>query len=99
MEESLIAGRWSDRGHWGLELSWSKAVVGHVEPSEAYLQSYPDARGGWYGAPAGLIRVGPQGGLRRGSVEWTIQAGLTVSDRGHQATLPVVLATGVAYAW
>ncbi len=98
-EFSGIAGYYKPKWFVACKVGFDKAIVTHFKHSEAYKQSFPDAKNGWYGpATGGNFHYGVQAGISFKHSDITLDAGKMIAqDFNTKPLLPFKIQIGCNY--
>ncbi len=89
VDAAILAGRYARGGFFAAELGFDWTLTTHVGHRDLYrTKVYADARDGWYGNPAGMFRVGLQGGLSFGRYDVVVRAGRFADVAGKPPLFP-----------
>lgn len=96
----VLAGRYTRAWFAAGELGFQWSFATHVTHSNDYrMLVYPDARDGWYGNTAALLRAGVQAGVTFGGNDLVVRAGMVRDDSGHAPLLPIYATLGYDRRW
>ena len=94
----LLAGHYGRRWFAVGEAGYDRAWLTHIENSDWYrAHFYADARDGWYDGTGGKLRAGGKGGVRIGSAEVVLRAGVNKTETLRDIDLPFYATLGANY--
>lgn len=100
LDASLVGGFYARRWFVALEGGADFALSTHITHSDGYrMDSYPDAKDGWYSDPGANIRGGVQAGLAFDRYDVTLRVGQVRDSTGEAPLLPFYGTLSVAAGW
>lgn len=100
LDASLVAGFYTRRFFVALESGVDLALSTHITHSDDYrMDSYPDAKDGWYADPGANIRGGVQAGVAIDRYDVTLRLGQLRDSTGEAPLLPFYGTLSVATGW
>lgn len=99
-EFSGTVGFYGPKWFAAAEAGFDKAIVTHIQHSDAYKQVYKEAQSGWYIPTGGYGLYGLQGGYSFGSTDVYGKAGLTLfQDFKTAPAVPFYFGVGCSVKW